>query len=278
MPDFPLSDGATTSSTLGGDLATSSGTIITASATPNTKGAYTELLSSTTAPIGGFSVAIQGEELTAPTDFLLDISVGGAGSEEVIVPDLLFSIGNSMDTGLLLTFEIPVSIPQGIRIAARMQASAASEAIACSIIAKATTFSSSGTGASMIAVGANTADSGGTQVDPGGTINTKGSYTEITASLGRTINGILLATGQQTNTANRRNKFLIDIAIGGSGSEEIIVSNYPMTATQQETTFLGRAVIPITIPVGTRISIRCQSADADSTDRLLDYVIYGVVI
>ncbi|MCS6302369.1 MAG: hypothetical protein H8K07_01685 [Nitrospira sp.] len=96
------------------------GPIITANATVHTKGAYAELVAATTYDWYGFWISMSGVAVSATrTDMLLDVAIGGAGSEQVILPNLMagWTMGGS---GNILY--IPIYIPRGTRLSARCQA------------------------------------------------------------------------------------------------------------------------------------------------------------
>lgn len=84
-----------------------------------------------------------------------------------------------------------------------------------------------------------------------GAANTKGAYTQLTASLGADIDALLI-TGSVVDVYN-----LVDVAVGASGSEVVVVPNF----------FLNREgdlvqtpmVLPCKIPQGTRVAARYQS-------------------
>ena len=86
------------------------------------------------------------------------------------------------------------------------------------------------------------------------TANTKGAWAEIHASTPYPIEGFWLSLDYGNNTANRDQ--LIDIGIGASGSEVVLVSNIYGTYDAGSTHLY---YIPLSVPAGTRISARSQS-------------------
>lgn len=109
--------------TYGAVTATSIGTVLTTATLANTKSAWTTITAATTSPARWILVGLGMPNTTLPTvsDGLLDIGMGAAAAESVIVPDNPFTIvtGNLINGALPLMF--PVSIPAGIRLAARYQ-------------------------------------------------------------------------------------------------------------------------------------------------------------
>ncbi len=120
------------STTYGTTSATSCGTTVTGSASSNTYGSWAQVTASTTAPIHGLMVSIQGASSTnmASRYVTLKLGIGGAGSEQQIGP-VMFFVASSNEwvmNDTLMGGYIPVmglSIPVGSRISAAVQGSTA---------------------------------------------------------------------------------------------------------------------------------------------------------
>jgi hypothetical protein len=95
---------------------TTFGTQATAPNTANTKGVWTEVVASTAHRCSQLMVDAAGGTLTQ----YLDIGVGAAGSEQVYLSNLPIGTTGTTQTSFKVT--LPVSIPQGSRIAVRNQA------------------------------------------------------------------------------------------------------------------------------------------------------------
>ena len=110
--------------TYGADPATTIGASIDPGAVAHTKGAYTQLTAATTSTIKWLGISISNKKNTAhaaTTTWLMDIAVGGAGTEGVVIPDLSF-ISMSTNQGFHPSYySLPVDIPTGSRIAVRAQ-------------------------------------------------------------------------------------------------------------------------------------------------------------
>jgi hypothetical protein len=108
---------------------TSPGTTVTASSTIHTKGSYTQLIASTTYDWHGFWLyACNTNVAGSATDLLLDIAIGGAGSEQIILPDWMAGWSAASNAGSRALF-VPIFIPRGTRIAGRCQALIASDTV-----------------------------------------------------------------------------------------------------------------------------------------------------
>ncbi len=249
---------------------------VTANASANTLGSFAQIVASTGDDINGFWLTICSDTISVNSDYLLNLAIGSASNEEIIVPNILYSLSGGSDLDFLKKLFIPIEIPAGTRISAQIQSTTGSNVARVSIMAAPPFFTSPVMGQEVISIGENTGDSGGTQVDPGGTANTKGSYVQMTASLSDDIRAIMVLQGQQANTNQRNNRVHFDLAIGAGGSEEILIPDMVTRVSATEILNGMNDFVPIAIPAGTRIAIRSASSDNNSPDRLLDYVIYGL--
>lgn len=113
------------------DIATSHGLALAAPGSLNTKGAWTELVASTATALAALLVTAQGNEGAAmgTLGLLLDIGVGAAGSEVVVIPDISYRA----TTAEVLQARSPTTyglvIPAGSRIAARYARAATTESL-----------------------------------------------------------------------------------------------------------------------------------------------------
>jgi hypothetical protein len=114
-----------TCETMGAATGDSGGTSIDPGGTINTKGAWTQMIASTSRRIRLLNLWLGNQNNTARTfcAWFIDIGVGGAGSEVVVWSDLRLDasansdfIGSSLINNLL-----PVDIPAGSRVAIRAQ-------------------------------------------------------------------------------------------------------------------------------------------------------------
>ncbi len=102
------------------------GTQFDPGAVANTKGAWAELDPSIANEIRMMMIALGQNDLTATSKafYLVDIGVGAAGSEQVIIADYPVARDSSGDRPQpQLTPPIPVNIPAGSRLAVRAQCS-----------------------------------------------------------------------------------------------------------------------------------------------------------
>lgn len=274
MPTFPLYDMQRTES-IAADTANSRGTTVTASSSTNIKGSYAQLVAATAFKASGILIMIS--DITVAQESLMDIAIGAASSE-VIIAENLAIVGmpvGSISPGM--QYFLPVEIPAGTRIAARTQSTVVSANIRVVCILFGAGMAQGESLAKVDTYGAVTSGaSRGTSIDPGGSAHNKGSYVQITASTNRPHKFLSIAIGNQLNSARTSCVWLIDIAIGGAGSEVVILANIPLNCSSTSDIVLPQCfnMIPVNIPAGTRIAVRAQCSDTNATDRLLDIILY----
>lgn len=254
-----------------GPTTSSDVTAVTASASTNTKGAYAAVVASTAVDCDGFLVTFAGQ--TSNVRVLLDIAIGGAGSEDVIVDNLLWSANQN----LVHTFYVPVSLPAGTRIAARCQSSTGSVVTAVSVVLVKGGWRTPPSASAVITWGANTADSGGTALDAGAAANTFGTVVELAASTAADVFAVALQTAANANTTPKAGSFLVEILVGGAGSEVPVAAIGFRAAGVADSYGPGPDFwFPCAIPAGSRVSARVMSTVTDATDRVLDVVVFGM--
>ena len=125
---FTQFEGAAGADDIGFVSATTYGSLITASASANTKGSYTQLVAATARDYIGFVLYFGAPSTGAGASRgLYDIAIGSIGSEIVIVPNIG---ANAVQVNSKPAYSGPffINIPAGTRIAARMQADTGSQA------------------------------------------------------------------------------------------------------------------------------------------------------
>ena len=113
-------------------MANSTGTTTT-SGTANVKGSYSQLTASCN-EVSYLIVMVNKGSATATDYQLVDIAIGGAGSEQIILPNLRSSQTSSAGHLVPCLYGYPVKIPAGTRIAARIAFGQASKTAQISCI------------------------------------------------------------------------------------------------------------------------------------------------
>jgi hypothetical protein len=260
----------------GNDYGTSGaqGATVTSGAA-NTKGSWLQLTSSAAADISMLYICTNYYANSGNDQMAFDVGVGASGSEVAIVSNLMcdgcFSTGvGGQGSGDIL---IPISIPAGTRISARCQSSATAGSDQGSISVKGwdSAFSQVDGCSGVDAIGFQSASTKGTAVTCS-TNNTKGSYSQITASTSRDYIGLFGAMDLQHSNINPGD-MTWDIAIGASGSEKIIVPSYACWGAAAGGLYPPvMQFLPIQIPAGTRLAARV----ATKTAATVGLTLYGV--
>lgn len=230
----------------GADTSVSEGTNLTASSSTHVKGSYSELIASTSYAAGGMLLVLGGAN-TGSRWFLVDIAVGVAASEQIILPNLFYFEANS---GSFAYGYVPISIPKGSRVAARCQSNGSSNQVRCNI----TLIAGECVEQSGVAYAVDTGATAGTRIVSSGSSNTKGSWTELTSATSRSHRwGIICITKDGSNSQE-----LVDIGIGGSGSERLLIPNLNFRDSSNGDSVMYS--MPMRIPTGTRIAARLAAA------------------
>lgn len=224
---------------------------VTASATPHTKGLWSELVASTSTQSQFLTLFLvtATSQATTSTPILMDIGFGAAASEVVVIPNL--SLG-AMDIGYSVTF--PINVPKGTRIAARIQGAVISEtAIIVVSLSKSVGFNAP---ARIDTYGVDTATSLGVPLP------TSNTYAEVTASTTQPYQMLIasVAVGS-TSTVWANATSTYTVAVGASGSE-VAIATFDVRTSTNETFFLaalhGVSVVGH-VPAGTRIAVKQQT-------------------
>lgn len=246
----------------------------TAGGVAHMKGAWTEVISATTEPYTMVSLCIDSPtgSNTIDTSALLDIGVGAALSEVVVVPNLpvgYISVGNN------IVYRFPLYISKGSRVAIRTQAAVALQTVGVVFVFG--QLPDKGPSPSrVVAMGVSTATSQGVAVSVPGATNTKGSWTEIIAATAEPFAGLLIGMQGASDTALGNHDCLLDIGIGAAGSEVVILPDMAFRASTNEgfrQGVPGANYVRRHIPAGARLAARWATVN---TSNSIDVSLYGV--
>ena len=258
--------------TVGQTAASSTGTTVTAG-TANVKGVWAQISAAT--PVNASGVIVMLASLSANGDYLIDIGIGAAGFESVLIRNILYC---RRADDACAHFRFDVGVPAGSRLVARAQSTASSPTVVVAAMLLSYGFPGLSHLGLVLDYGTAVADSGGTGVDPGATLNTKNSWAELVAATSWPIRALVMAIGNQNNSARTTATWLLDIAVGAAGQEHAIIPDIILSANSSgdlmQPPVLGP--FPVAIPAGSRIAARAQCSISDATDRLFDVAVYGV--
>jgi hypothetical protein len=116
-----------------------------------------------------------------------------------------------------------------------------------------------------LGIGVNAA-AGVTNLTPSATLNTKGAYSQLIASTAAVTRSILIQCSAAVVQVTPGKQWLIDIALGGAGSEVNLIPNLVFGVPTQYSNSGFCMLLPMTIAAGTRISARCQTNINSATD------------
>lgn len=256
------------------DLTQSDYSAVSNTTVANTPSSWVELTASLPVDAHGVIFNTGDPSFTSQDSVLMDYAIGPASSEQIVIEGIPH---DQSDSGACFQLYMPITIPRGTRIAARHQIDDVSSTnIVHGIQILGQTFLGDQSYAAIQTSILDRADSRGLEVDPGGTIDTKGSWFELmrtrgiprlfTYGIGRNDNGAL--TGASVS---------IDIGIGESGSEVVLMPDLPMRMDNGFDNaypyFSGPFPFP-NVPEGSRLVVRASSTINDATDRLFTFFLY----
>lgn len=110
--------------TIGTVSASSRGKSVDAGVVADTKGVYSELTAATSGNYKyvGISIGANGDlNMSADCWSLIDIAIGEAGSEQIILGDIPYVNDSAINMSFKQVQALPLNIPAGVRVAARSQ-------------------------------------------------------------------------------------------------------------------------------------------------------------
>ena len=258
-------------------LCTTLGTLVSASATPHTKNStYTELISSVGFDVYYIEILIH-TVFVSGTDSstLVDIAIGAAASETVIIPNLncggSAAWANASHAGHRYAF--PLYIPSGSRLSANCQSAVASKQPRVLIWVYGEPSDPTWVGQHITDYGTNLATSRGVSVALG-TGSSDSAWTEIVAATTRGHNMLCVGPGLAGDTSSNIAAHSMDLGIG-SATEVEISANFPLSSSTFENLSMGKPwVVPVSVQSGERIVGRGHNNQGQVQSA--DLIVYGV--
>lgn len=226
---------------------------ITASGTAHTKGAWTQIFSSTLQH--SQLIALMWDDIgiaATNTATLLDVGIGAAGSEVVVISNInLGSLGHGSQN------LVPLLIPQGSAVSLRCQSVIVSEAVVgrATLVPKAV---EADVAEMCDTYGDLTASSSGTLLPTPSVINTKTGWQQITASTTRDARWLTWSLGSNQTAVNAA-QGSFDIGYGAAASEQVLVGDIRWQVNLNEMLRPANFFVPCSLPFGTRLAVRFQS-------------------
>lgn len=244
--DWPLGNSIHTSETSGE-------VTVTKNTTANTKGSFIQMIASTLHEAVGFYVTSWGGN--PATSYLVDVAIGAAASEHVIVENLaIYAMGYEANH----PYFVPLRVPAGSRVSMRSQGNSGSAGGAGVSITMMYGSDLRKTFSRCVTYGANTADSGGTP------LVTDNVWAEIAASVTHDIKYLIMAiTGRGVGLAGDEN-VIYKIGIGAAASEQDLIGGLVSRTDTTGDTFMSPVfAFPVSIAAATRIAVQANDNQAD---------------
>ena len=254
MADFPLTEVT--------QWVQSTGATITAGATAHVKGAWAEHWASTPFEFQGLYLDVLPN---TNVNYLLDIGIGPAASEVVIISNMYFCRAHVRSR---MFFPIPIIIPKGSRVVARCQSSTANVTFYAVMYGYALGFKSAQSLSRCLTLGDDPSLSRGTLIDPGAVANTKGAWVPFSTSISFPVSHVIVSLGNNLNNVMSNCSWWLDIGIGAAGSEKVVVPDLYFLGATTENLFPDVFSIPVSLPKGERLSMRASCTITNTIDRL----------
>ena len=258
------------------------GISVTAGGTANTKNStYTTLIATTSYEAFGIMVTLMGLQTTATTNqrCLVDIAIGAASSEQVIIPNL--TCGNVSDyaaaSSLGASYVFPIKIASGVRISATAQASTASDIVNVAVRLFRHPFGVNGWyGSRVTAYGADTTNSRGTSHTP--SQNSYATATQLTASTTNPIHYMQLGFDLLSDTTASNARYLARIGYGATptylASELMLKESTTIEAVTFTDANMQLSQMHFNIPSAQSLHISAMRDAA--TPEARGFIVYGV--
>lgn len=231
---------------------TSSTVTVTANSSAHTKGAWSEIIATTSANASLVYVIVDGIGASnADTSTLLDIGTGASGSETALVSNI--AVGGAITSAVFGRFniEVPVKVPAGARISARIQSLVTGGKTASVTVKLYDMGDYVSAPTSVDVIGADTTTSTGVEMV------TANTYQEITSSTSQDYRAIVLVP----NVAGTSTQAVIatyTLAKGASGSEAELGSRDCGYNNAEFVTIFENPIITASVPSGTRLAVKIQ--------------------
>jgi hypothetical protein len=237
------------------------GVTLTANASAHTFGAWAQLIASTTFDAAAIAIITNTFFTSATaTGSVIEVGIGASGAETAVAQ---IAVGSHLQYNIL----IPVQVPSGSRIAARLQSvvtGGKTGTLHTGVIPQIGGFVGA---ANTDTYGVSTATSRGTNVAA------SNAWTEITASTTRAYRGAVVVFSASNDTQTNIN-VVGRLGSGASGSETTLAS-LRFNGGATENVANTQAVMPFLyvgdIPAGTRLAVNQNSAQT-----YLDACIIGI--
>jgi hypothetical protein len=238
-------------------LERSSATTLTADTSAHTKGAWSQVIATTTSNASLIAIRVSGVHSgNTNTATLLDIGTGAASSETAVASNIAIagaSTASLAPVGIIIP--IPLKIPSGTRLSARIQSvvTGGKQATVEIFLFDAGDYATAPT--SVDVLGTNTATSAGTALS--GSANT---WVEVVASTAQAYRAISFVPCMVGNTSSSLG-VEYEIGVGASSSEQAFLFSTARFSSEETCNSAGpnfpiASLSPVALPAGSRLAVR----------------------
>lgn len=235
------------------EVSRNSRTLVTASASTNVKGAWAELIGSTASNASVLFIRVSDIGVSAQNSAtLLDIALGSSGSEVAVVSNIAVGSARADSAGQGIFIPLPMKIPSGSRIAARIQSAVSGKTGQILPIAiDAGGYNDAPT--SLDAIGGITASSKGISFS-----GASGTWVEGVASTAQAYRGVSLVISAHDSAIPSSTDVKFELGVGASGSEIVIGNQLSSFFTSESVVSELPHFFPLgrSIPAGSRLAVR----------------------
>lgn len=253
------------------------GTQVASGGSAHTKNTtYTELIASTAFDTYWIEIVLgEVSQSSVNTAMLVDIAIGAAASETVIIPNL--NAGMAAGSGAAQVgadrYCFPLYIPAASRLSATAQGAVTSDTLQVSVWLYGAPTEPAWAGQQVVAYGVDLATSRGVTV-AAGLSAAEGSWTEIASATSQDHSYICAGIGGAGDTSHQSSNNVIDLGIGAA-TEVAIIEGIPWWGTTSEAISFPWPIYSwCQVPSGTRLAARISSNQPSSQS--YDVVMYGV--
>jgi len=257
------------------------GTTVTGAAAHVKNTTYTTVIAAITYDTFGITIMLAGTSDTASinTRMLVDIAIGAAAAEKVIIPNLM--VGNvgvfgGVAYGNCQIYYFPIFIPKGSRLSATAQSLIVNDTCTCAVwLHQGPSARDRWMGSRVTSYGADLATSSGVSHSPG-----NGAYataTEIITACTYPIKAMQIGYDLLTDTTAANSRGLVRIGVGATPN--YVVSDLPFnesTTVESVSIAYGNFILSqmrFNIAAATRLTVSAQrSVSAEARG----WIIYGV--
>ena len=262
--------GTPSSETLGATTGSSGGTTVTAAASANTKGSYTDIGGTTSFAYEELHVAMLA---TSANDYTADVAINVGGNRFIIAEDLRVR-GRGADNGII--YPLALHVPAGAQLSMRCQSSAVSVTLSCILYGRSKGLRGM-PGFSQLRALYAPGTSRGVNCDAGAVANTK-SRTQMVASSAARVAGLLGYIGPAADTGRvGSEQWLMDISVGAAAAEWNIITNLLFGSDATTDTPYPQLIGPFAcdVPAASRWSVNLQCSSTTAGDRQIDVALWG---